>query len=958
MPKPLLPLHLPTLIKDEATALVAGGAGFLGSHLCEKLLETCRVICLDKLTYGKRENIGQLLQSEKFTFIEYDITRPLNDLFRKKVNYVFDVAGVDEVARHKNATLDDLLLNTHGTKNLLEKAVSDKAKFLLISTLEHEGHIDETINAAQARLFSERITLEYVNKFGINGRVIRVAHLFGPRMPLDTQNPLSVVFKELSGKDEAVIAADPLTRLYPIYIYDCVSVVLENMFSAQSNGKIFNLIPARSITLLELADVFGGVDPRIRLIFSEGEKDIVPVAKEHLEGGTTLTVETSDKLERQVSETLSYFRKRLSTHQSGSPIVRVYAKKKKHTSPFRFISLLFLGSALFFSTILPFLLLILTSFIGIAKLNSAQKDVADGKLAKAYDNAKTSQQFFETSQTMLWVLSYHFALVRRQRDWEGLFLLLKSGEDASISAAHLARGALLFGEFFRESVKGLGSAAKPKLDEAIGEVNAAGANMPILEKELDEVAAFPLPAGLNEYVRRRQIMLTQYKDTVVVAKTFTTLLPDLLGFEDKRTYLILFQNNMELRPTGGFIGSYGLLTFEKGSLSSFEVFDVYQADGQLRGHVEPPPAIRKYLNAPNWFLRDSNWDPDFQNSAAQASWFLQKEVGVSTHGVIAVDISFVQFLIEAVGPVSVPDYKETVTKDNLFERAQAHAEVGFFPGSTQKKDFLGALSRRLIDRLLHEEDVHWLSVLSAIKKGVLEKHTLFSFNNPAIQQMFTLNNWGGTILTSNQKEGQFSDFRMINEANLGVNKANAFLKRKVSDEIIIGNDGEVTGALSIQYTNDGPNSWPGGPYVNYLRLFFPQNTKITEITIDGQEATASSKIKRELISSEIALEVEEASQSGKSIFGFLMMVPTKTTKLLSISYELPKPFPVLPGSSYYSYVFQKQPGTKEDPLSVVIHYPQSLVIKDTNAQVFRENQIVTLSTNLSEDRLFEVEFLH
>lgn len=953
-------------MKGEATALVAGGAGFLGSHLCKRLLECCRVICLDNLASGKRENIADLLTNEKFTFIEYDITRPLNDLLRKKVGYIFHVAGVDEVVRHKSATLDELLLNTQGTKNLLEKALSDRAKFLLISTLEHEGRIDETVSAAQARLFSERITIEYVKKFGIDGRIIRVGHLFGPRMPLETQNPISIIFKELLKKDEAVVAADPLTRLYPVYIDDGITALLENIFSAQSKGKVLNLLPVRSITLLELADMLFDIDPRLRLTFNEGGRHIVSFAKEHLTGGAILPITPSEELGRQILITLHTFHKKPPVHTSDLFTLyrSTHTKQKKHVFPLRFLLFLFFGSIFFFSTLLPFILLILTSFIGVINLNSAYRDMQEGKLLQAHGDAKISQQFFSTAKTMLSALSYHFAILKRQRDWEGFFLLLKSGEDTSASTARLAKGALLFGDFFRASVRGEGNLARPKLDEAIGEVNAAGTTLPILEKELGEVASFPMPAGLKEYVRRGQATLAEYKDTVSVTKTFTTLLPDLLGFEDKRIYLILFQNNMELRPTGGFIGSYGLLTFEKGSLSSFDVFDVYQADGQLRGHVDPPMPIRKYLNTPNWFLRDSNWDPDFQNAAVQAAWFLQKEVGTSVHGVIAVDISFAQFLLEATGPISLSDYKETITSDNLFEKAQSHAQNDFFPGSTQKKDFLGVLSRRIIDRLLHEENMQWFSILSAVNKGLSQKHIMLSFNSPAIQQVFTLSNWGGTILPLQQKEGQLPDFRMINEANLGVNKANAFIKRKVSDEIFIDEEGKVAGALTIQYTNDtfdtlsgGTASKLGGPYVNYLRLFFPEKTKLTEITIDGQEASASAKSTNKLPSSEVALEIDEATASGKSVFGFLISVAPKTTKLVSVSYELPKTFPILPGSSFYSYIFQKQPGTKEDPLTLLIHYPKQLRIKNTNAQVFREKQLVTLSTNLSEDRLFEVEFL-
>ena len=131
MPKHNNPLHLNSLIKGEPAALVAGGAGFLGSYLCKKLLETCRVICLDNLASGGRENIAECLKSEKFTFIEYDIKKPLADLLRKKVNYIFHVAGVEEANVKNKATLEDLLINTTGQEIYWKKPVQIKQNFFL-----------------------------------------------------------------------------------------------------------------------------------------------------------------------------------------------------------------------------------------------------------------------------------------------------------------------------------------------------------------------------------------------------------------------------------------------------------------------------------------------------------------------------------------------------------------------------------------------------------------------------------------------------------------------------------------------------------------------------------------------------------------------------------------------------------------------------------------------------------
>ena len=155
--------------------------------------------------------------------------------------------------------------------------------------------------------------------------------------------------------------------------------------------------------------------------------------------------------------------------------------------------------------------------------------------------------------------------------------------------------------------------------------------------------------------------------------------PSLLGFEGKRQYLILFQNNMEIRPGGGFIGSYGLAQLENGKLVSFKVHDVYDADGKLTAHIDPPFGLRRYLGSSHLYLRDSNFGIDFVEDGKQAARLLQWETGEKVDGVLAVDTTFLRKLLMVMGKVTVPDYNETVTAENFYLITQAHAEKDFFP---------------------------------------------------------------------------------------------------------------------------------------------------------------------------------------------------------------------------------------------------------------------------------------
>ncbi|HSX48864.1 MAG TPA: DUF4012 domain-containing protein [Candidatus Saccharimonadales bacterium] len=115
-------------------------------------------------------------------------------------------------------------------------------------------------------------------------------------------------------------------------------------------------------------------------------------------------------------------------------------------------------------------------------------------------------------------------------------------------------------------------------------------------------------------------------------------LPQLLGQEKPASYLLLLQDTGDLRATGGAISSLGVFTFDKGKLTEKSFFDVAQIDEQLKGHIEPPAEIRKYLDKTEWRLIDSNWDPDFRTSGCKAEWFLEREIDRFVNGVVAVNL--------------------------------------------------------------------------------------------------------------------------------------------------------------------------------------------------------------------------------------------------------------------------------------------------------------------------------
>lgn len=300
----------------------------------------------------------------------------------------------------------------------------------------------------------------------------------------------------------------------------------------------------------------------------------------------------------------------------------------------------------------------------------------------------------------------------------------------------------------------------------------------------------------------------------------------LLGKEGRKTYLVLFQNNMEIRPTGGFIGSFGLVTFEAGRMADFSVSDVYSADGQLKGHIEPPKPIKDYLGEANWYLRDSNWDPDFPASARRAEWFLDKEIDRQVEGVVAIDLSPVKEILKYTGPVYLPDYNIDITSENIYEKTQSEVQENFFPGTHKKASFLTALSRNLVTNFVNLDSSQKISILRTFIDALEKRHIQVFLHDEAVQGAVSSLGWSGEVAVRNCGENCYSDMVGLIEANVGINKANYFITRDQKLAVDVEGD-KITRELTINFKNSAnPGLGLPAQYKSYVRVLVPQDSEV------------------------------------------------------------------------------------------------------------------------------------
>jgi len=831
----------------KPTALVAGGAGFIGSFLCQSLLfQGCRVLALDNLSSGDKKNLESCFQNQDFRFIKRDLTRSLK--IKDRIDYVFHLAGAE---RKK-------------TRNLLELAKAKSAKFLLVSSARHSA----------SERFSEEMVLEYFRQ-GADVRIVRFDGVYGPRMNLSKT---------------VIVAGEKSRQFYPIFISDAIYGLTKAMFTTRTNGEVFTLVDPKGIQIAEFIKKLGGFLNKSLAIL---EIDHSTFARQKLSGW-----KAKIGFDEGIKRTIASF------------------SSKKLFRPKWQMRIVF-GIIGFFTLIvfltLPFWPSFFHLFAGAYNLNRAYSSFKKGNQATFGKSAESSYSHFEKSAQFFNNLSGVFLVLGMEKKGrqltESAVLGKKIARIGIYSVDLMEKAEEAFQVIFKDREEDLtrwSQEVKPQLEGVYRELSFLEAD---LKSESYSLLLKGIP-GISFKAEDIEKIFIEGKRGIADFSKFLEIFPQVLGAKERVTYLVLFQNNMELRATGGFIGSFALVSFDRGKMVEFEVFDVYSADGQLRGHVEPPRLLKEYLGEAGWYLRDSNWDPNFPTSAVRAEWFLEKTLKRRVDGVIGVNLNLPKKFLTVFDEIEMVDFGEKITAENLFQKAQHYAEVGFFPGSTQKRDFLGSLSRVLLERVKTSSSVERLKIAQAVHSDLQSKNLLFYFNDEELMKTVFNLGWGGALRQPScfdSKTFCLEDYLMIVESNFGVNKANYFLRRNLVFETGLSQSGRVENVLRIDYLNGSPaGDRFGGDYKNFLRIYVPLGSVLERVKVGGK-----------ILPEE---EIELGVSSGKTFFGFLVKVPAGGEESIEIDYYLPYK---LEKDLKIDYLFfwQRQPGAEPSPFVFKVELP-------------------------------------
>lgn len=618
----------------------------------------------------------------------------------------------------------------------------------------------------------------------------------------------------------------------------------------------------------------------------------------------------------------------------------------------------------------PFLWYSISISFGTLSLISAAAFLRGGNMEFASRAGSAAGFWSDQAESTLGIIGKPIAVVSPEsvyRQERYVSLLSYLAEATKGVSKIFASGRALAGQLLSR----IGSVGEPRapareVEKLTTELFSVQNNLGLAQSELHELietSSFPfwLPM-VTQMGTAGETILARYRHIIASVDKFLVLYPRLGGFREKQVYLLLLQNSMELRPTGGFIGSIALVTTQDGSLVDLQIQDVYTVDGQLRGHVDPPLPIREIIGQEHWYLRDSNWDVDFPSAAARAAWFYEKETGIRVDGVIAISTPFIVNLLSVTGPLTLVDYNDRITSQNFYGKSLFYTQADFFPGSTQKKDFLGSLTRTLIDQLTTSRSLNAVNVFRAFTSALGGRDLMIYFRDPELQGTITQFGWSGNVYSLPGCAGAGTsclfDPLMVVEANLGVNKANYFVTRRLARSVKIEQDGGVRESVTVSFANasEGQVAVSEGVYRSYVRFVIPLDATIEEVRLNG------SAIPFRDTKSKNPPAMPYAEYSDKpGILGVALEIPPGGNAQLSVEYRPTAKLQFTQEGATYELFVQKQAGLSDTPADIAIEFPvfweANMVNTQEGEQFLAKEGRLEYNTTLSKDVVIRFQFV-
>ena len=468
----------------------------------------------------------------------------------------------------------------------------------------------------------------------------------------------------------------------------------------------------------------------------------------------------------------------------------------------------------------------------------------------------------------------------------------------------------------------------------------------------DAVAISKLSQNLADSAQKMGVALPEnYLMSQSEFSRYKSLLESVLAFASQESsphIALLFQNPSEIRPGGGFIGSYADITLKDGSVDGIDVRDIYDPDGQLPVKIIPPLPLQPITHI--WGARDANWFFDFPASAEKVLSFLDaskiySEQNIKFSGALAMNVNVIRDILNAVGPIDLPEYGLVITGENFLEEVQREVESGEDKKAGEPKRILKVLTPMLLDKLAHSEGETKVKLFGALRTGTLKKDVMLYSRDRGLQAYLLNAGLAGEIYSAD--DAASGDYLAVVNANIGGGKSDAFTARAVSLESFISADGKITDKLTVAQKHEGEERtewWYKMKNINFLQILVPAGSGLSRMT--GHDLKPQDKpilrpaysIDPDVLSIEKTSEwLPEVSayqfrQFGKTVFGAWATTPAGEESRVTAEYSLPERLEVKDGARY-RFVYDKQSGVNA-PFNYSVTAPEGYAWRESSTQKF------------------------
>lgn len=552
-----------------------------------------------------------------------------------------------------------------------------------------------------------------------------------------------------------------------------------------------------------------------------------------------------------------------------------------------------------------------------------------------------------------------------------------------------------------------------RLDGFLDNGAAAVTDARALQKTVSGINAANLPPAYRSQFIALQEQIGSLADSLGEFVAAGSQLKNLLGLSQDKRYLVVFQNNAELRASGGFLGSYALVDVRDGQIKNLEVpaGGSYDTEAGRRVSVVAPEPL--WLVDPLWHFWDANWWPDWPTTARNLEWFYEKSGGPTVDGVIGVTPSVVESLLQITGPIDMTaEYGVVVDADNFWQTVETVVErdnlalthpetVAALPAATttpqisalpikqgldenianKPKKIIGDLLARIMEVLPQKLDRdNLLKIISVFEDNMSAKQILLYFNDPGLEAEAIKRHWGGEVAPAR------NDYLMVVNTNIAGQKSDRLMQESIQHESVIGADGIITDTVTITRTHTGLKNEPltGVRNVDWLRVYVPAGSEL--IAADGfrrpdpeylQDRPEDGWQNSPLLAKEQQARVHPSGvkiyeESDKTVFADWLMVDPGETATVTLRYRLKANFLTSPvsrgwrekinswlnpderGLKPYSLLVQKQPGAAASDFSSRLTLPTGWEIFWRHPEDLAGQRGWETSSSLTSDKYWTV----